>query len=71
MARVLERSEILEDAPKSKRDRLVKMEATIRVGGALRRNSVVPDALFGLRFNETEESYFMLERSPPSRQRSR
>jgi DNA-binding transcriptional ArsR family regulator len=59
--RILERGEILEDAPKSNRDRLVRIEASIRLGGALRRNAVVPDALFGLRFNEEEESYFMLE----------
>jgi DNA-binding MarR family transcriptional regulator len=59
--RILERGEILEDAPKSKRDRLVRIEASIRINGALRKNAVIPDALFGLRFNEDEESYFMLE----------
>ena len=59
--RILERGEILEDAPKSNRDRLVKLEASIRLNGALRKNAVVPDALFGLRFNDEEKSYFMLE----------
>jgi hypothetical protein len=59
--RVLERGVILEDAPKTTRDRLVKLEATIRMGGHLRKNAVIPDALFGLRFNDDEESYFMLE----------
>jgi hypothetical protein len=59
--RILERGEILEDAPKTTRDRLVKLEASIRLNGALRKSSVVPDALFGLRFNEDEECYFMLE----------
>lgn len=59
--RLLQRSEILEDAPKSKRDRLVRLEARVQIGGAHRKNAVVPDALFGLRFNEEEESYFMLE----------
>jgi DNA-binding transcriptional ArsR family regulator len=59
--RVLERSEILENAPKSKVDRLVRLEASIRIGGALKKNAVVPDALFGLRFNDETESYFMLE----------
>jgi DNA-binding MarR family transcriptional regulator len=59
--RILERGEILEDAPKSNQDRLVRVEASIRLGGALRKNAVVPDALFGLRFNDEEESYFMLE----------
>lgn len=59
--RLLERSEILEDAPKSRRDRLVKLEASIRIGGSLRKNAVVPDALFGLRFNDESESYFMVE----------
>ena len=59
--RILERGEILLDAPKSNRDRLVKLEASIRLSGALRKNAVVPDALFGLRFNDEEKSYFMLE----------
>jgi DNA-binding transcriptional ArsR family regulator len=59
--RVMERSEILEDAPKSKRDRLVKLEASIRIGSALKKNAVVPDALFGLKFNDEKENYFMVE----------
>jgi hypothetical protein len=59
--RIVERGDILEDAPKSNRDRLVRVEASIRLGGTLRRNAVVPDAFFGLRFNDEEESYFMLE----------
>ena len=58
---ILERGEILEDAPKSTRDRLVRIEASIQLGGTLRKNAVIPDALFGLRFNDEEESYFMLE----------
>jgi DNA-binding transcriptional ArsR family regulator len=59
--RILERSEILEDAPRTKSERQVRLEASIRLGGVLRRNAVMPDALFGLRFNDEEESYFMLE----------
>jgi len=59
--RVLERNEILEGAPKSKVDRLVRLEASIRLGGTLKKNAVVPDALFGLRFDDETESYFMLE----------
>src|SRR5665213_1891104 len=59
--RIMERSEILEDAPKSKRDRLVRLEASIRIGGVLKRNSVVADALFGLRINDERESFFMVE----------
>src|SRR5580704_9699809 len=59
--RILERREILDDAPKTNRDRLVKLEASIRIGGALRKNAILPDALFGLRFDDEEESYFMLE----------
>jgi len=39
--RILERVEILEDAPKTTRDRLVKLEASIRIGGALRKNAAV------------------------------
>jgi hypothetical protein len=59
--RIVDRGEILEDVPKSTRDRPVKIEASIRIGGALRKTAVIPDALFGLRFNDEEESYFMLE----------
>ena len=59
--RVMERSEILEDAPKCKSDRLVRVEASVRIGGALRKNAVIPDALFGLRFSGEKQSYFMLE----------
>lgn len=59
--RILERSEILEDAPKSKMDRLVRLEASIRLGGNLKKNSVVPDALFGLRINDERECFFMVE----------
>jgi Replication-relaxation len=59
--RILERGEILEDAPKSNRDRLVRVEASIRLGVTLRRNAVVPDALFGLEANDGGPRYFMLE----------
>jgi DNA-binding transcriptional ArsR family regulator len=59
--RIFERGDILEDAPKSNRDRLVRLEASIRLNGALRKNSVIPDALFGLRFHDQEENYFMVE----------
>ena len=59
--RLLERGEILEDAPKSKRDRLVRIEASIRSDGALRKSAIIPDALFGLRSNNEEDIYFMLE----------
>lgn len=58
---LLERGEILEPAPKSRRERQVKLSTTIRIGGAQRRSAVVPDAFFGLRFNDEEESYFMFE----------
>jgi hypothetical protein len=51
----------LEDAVSRKRERQVRIEATIRLGGVLRRSAVMPDAVFGLRFNDEEESYFMLE----------
>jgi hypothetical protein len=59
--RILERSEILEDAPKTKRDRQVRLEASIRLGGVLKRNAVIPDALFGLQMDGSAECYFMLE----------
>jgi hypothetical protein len=44
--RILETGEILEDAPKSNQDRLVRVEASIRLGGALRK-SHCPIALSG------------------------
>jgi hypothetical protein len=59
--RLLDRAEILEDAPARKRERQVRLEASIRLDGVLRRNAVKPDALFGLRFKDEEESYFLLE----------
>lgn len=57
---ILDRDEILEDAQSVKR-RQPRIEASIRLDGALRRNAVIPDGLFGLRFNDEEESYFALE----------
>ena len=59
--RILDRDEILEDARNSNRERQPRIGATIRLDGGLRRNAVIPDALFGLRFNDEEESYFALE----------
>ena len=59
--RILNRDEILEDARSSKRERQPRIEAAIRLDGVLRRNAVIPDALFGLQFNDEEESYFALE----------
>jgi DNA-binding transcriptional ArsR family regulator len=58
---VLARGEILDDAPKSRRDRLVRIEASIRTGGGLRKSAIIPDALFGLRLNDEQDRYFMLE----------
>src|ERR1043166_2334124 len=57
---LLSRSEILESAPKSKCDRQGRVEASIRINGSLRKNGVVPDALFGLQFAD-HSSFFMLE----------
>ena len=59
--RILNRDEILEDARSNIRERQTRIEATIRLDGVPRRNAVIPDAFFGLRFNDEEESYFMLE----------
>jgi Replication-relaxation len=59
--RLLDRAEVLEGAPTSTRERQMRIEAKIRLEGVLNRNGVRPDALFGLRFNDEEGSYFMLE----------
>jgi hypothetical protein len=59
--RLLERAEILDDAPTPMRR--VKLDARIPIGGSYRRTAVVPDGFFGLRFlAEGEESYFMYEK---------
>ena len=60
---LLARKELLEDAPKTQRDRRVRLSAKVRIDGALKEQSVDPDELFGLRFAQGEqESYFMFER---------
>jgi len=59
--RILNRAEIVEDARSSRSERQIRIQATIPLDGVLRRNAVIPDALFGLRFNDVEESYFILE----------
>jgi DNA-binding transcriptional ArsR family regulator len=59
--RLLDRAEILEGASASNRERQVRVQANIKLDGVFRNNAVKPDALFGLRFNDEEESYFMLE----------
>jgi hypothetical protein len=60
---VLDRKEILENAPKTRRDRRVRLPAKVRIDGVLVQHSADPDELFGLRSLETgEESYFMFER---------
>jgi hypothetical protein len=58
--RILESAEILEGA-KNGRVRRMKIEASIKIDGMAKKSVVVPDAVFGLRFNDEEESYFMLE----------
>jgi hypothetical protein len=61
--RILERGEILEDAPKSRNARRVRLEANIRLGGVQKKNAVLPDGFFGLHFlKEEQESYFMYEK---------
>lgn len=60
---ILHRSDIVEDAPKTRRDQRVRLSAKVRVDGRLHLLSVDPDEVFGLRFYESEEeSYFMFER---------
>jgi Replication-relaxation len=59
--RLLSRAEVLEDGSRSKRGQQIRIAATIRLDGIVKTNAVVPDAVFGLRFNDDEESYFMLE----------
>jgi hypothetical protein len=59
---LLPRALLLEDAPKARRDRRVRLTAKVRIDGIQRAYSVDPDEFFGLRFRKTEEeSYFMFE----------
>jgi hypothetical protein len=59
--RILGSAQVLEDGSRSTRDQLVRIAATISLDGTLKTNAVLPDAVFGLRFSDDEESYFMLE----------
>jgi DNA-binding transcriptional ArsR family regulator len=59
--RILGSAEVLEDGARSTRDQQVRISATISLDGTLKTNAVLPDAVFGLRFSDDEESYFMLE----------
>ncbi|WP_194479223.1 replication-relaxation family protein [Bradyrhizobium sp. CCBAU 53338] len=58
--RLLSQGELLGNRGK-KLPRQVKLEVCIRLDGVLTRNAVVPDALFGLQYDDGTESYFMLE----------
>ena len=60
---LVERKDIVESAPKTLRDRRVRLVAKTRIDGAHQLLSVDPDELFGLRFANTKQaSYFMFER---------
>jgi Replication-relaxation len=74
--RLLERREILDNAPKTQRDRRVRLTASVRITDALEKLSVDPDELFGFRSGDgASESYFMFERDrgemPVKRHRSK
>jgi hypothetical protein len=73
---LIERQEIVESAPKTQRDRRVRLVAKVRIDGVHRLLSVDPDELFGLRFAAGKQStYFMFERDrgemPVHRRKSR
>jgi hypothetical protein len=57
------RREIVANAPKTQRDRRVRLVAKVRVDGAYQLLSVDPDELFGLRFASAKQpAFFMFER---------
>lgn len=59
---LIERKDIVENAPKTHRDRRVRLSAKVRLDGTLTQLSVDPDEVFGLRFVDTnDEHYFMFE----------
>jgi hypothetical protein len=73
---LVERKDILENAPKTRRDRRVRLTAKVGVGDTRQRLSVDPDEIFGLRSaGAIEASYFMFERDrgemPIQRRRSK
>jgi len=60
---LIERKDIVASAPKTQRDRRVRLMAKVRIGGVHQILSVDPDELFGLRFSGAKKaSYFMFER---------
>ncbi len=60
---LIERKDIVASAPKTQRDRRVRLMAKVRIDGAHQLLSVDPDELFGLRFSGAKKaSYFMFER---------
>ena len=57
------RQKIVEKAPKTKRDRRVRLFAKVKIDGIHQLLSVDPDEVFGLRFAAAKQpSYFMFER---------
>ncbi len=59
---LIERNEIVENAPKTQRDRRVRLVVKVRIDGEHQLLSVDPDEIFGLRSGGDKTSYFMLER---------
>jgi hypothetical protein len=60
---MIERKEIVDRAPKTQRERRVRLVTKVRADGAHQLLSVDPDELFGLRLaGANNPSYFMLER---------
>jgi hypothetical protein len=60
---LIDRKDIVENAPKTRRDRRVRLVAKARIGGAYQLLSVDPDELFGLRIAGAKQAtYFMFER---------
>lgn len=60
---LIERKDIVDNAPKTQRDRRVRLFAKVRIDGAHQLLSVDPDEIFGLRgIGSAKASYFMFER---------
>jgi hypothetical protein len=57
---LIERKDIVDNAPKTHRDRRVRLTAKVRIDGTRTELSADPDELFGLR-SSNDESYFMFE----------
>jgi hypothetical protein len=60
--RLIERKDVVDNSPKTNRDRRVRLVAKVRLDTTFVKLSVDPDEMFGLNFGQArDQSFFMLE----------